>query len=192
MLLFGDAGNAALAQKAAEQAATAANKITFQEAWNDGGVLMWVLAAINILAFAAMLYLWLFQSPRFFVPEALSRIRAAKDPAAAGARIAERVYASVDWLADIAAIAPLVGLLGTVLGIFDAFSFVNSDLNQVDKATKLTQGVSKAVVTTIFGLIVAIPSLVAHAFYRRRASRLLATIEEKYENQKDASDAARA
>ena len=192
MLFFADAGNAALAQKAAEQAATAANKITFGEAWNDGGVLMWVLAAINILAFAAMLYLWLFQSPRFFVPEALSRIRAAKDPAAEGARIADRVNASVDWLADIAAIAPLVGLLGTVLGIFDAFSFVNSDLNQVDKATKLTQGVSKAVVTTIFGLIVAIPSLVAHAFFRRRAARLLASIEEKLEAQKDAPDAVRA
>ncbi len=191
MLFFADAAGADIAQKAAAQAATAANKITFEQAWNDGGVLMWVLAAINVLAFASMIYLWLAQTQRYFVPEALSRIRAAKDPAAEGARIADRVNASVDWLADIAAIAPLVGLLGTVMGIFDAFSFVNSDLNQVDKATKLTQGVSKAVVTTIFGLIVAIPALFMHALFRRRAMRLMAKVEEKLESQGDASNAVR-
>ncbi len=180
MLLLAD-----VAARAAEQAASAANKITFGEAWADGGALMWVLAVISVFALAAMIYLWLAQAPRYFVPEALSRIRAAKDPAAEGARVAERVTSAVDWLADIAAIAPLVGLLGTVMGIFDAFSFVNSDLNQVDKATKLTQGVSKAVVTTIFGLAIAIPALAAHAYFRRRATRILSSIEQKLEGKED-------
>ena len=155
------------------------NTITFEQAWNYGGPLMWVLAFFSVMSLTVMLYLWLTQRQGSFIREMLPRLKDAKDPAAEGGRIAERVFAAVDWLADIAAIAPLVGLLGTVLGIFEAFSLVNSDLNQVDKAAKLTQGVSKAVVTTIFGLVVAIPSLAMHAIFRRRASRLIAALEEK-------------
>ena len=192
-MILANVGTAAgeVAATSAEQVAQAADKITFGEAWSYGGSLMWVLAGFSVLALTAMIYLWLSQRPNSFVPEALSRIRASKDPAGEGARIAERVHSSVDWLADIAAIAPLVGLLGTVLGIFEAFSLVNSDLNQVDKAAKLTQGVSKAVVTTIFGLVVAIPSLVAHAWFRRRAARLVAKMEEKAEKQEEAAHAIR-
>ncbi len=161
------------------QQAAEAGKITFQQAWAYGGNLMWVLVGFSVVALAVMIYLAIAQKKSSFIPEALRRIQAAKDPSAEGARIADRAYSAVDWLADIAAIAPLVGLLGTVLGIFEAFSMVNSDLNQVTKSEILTHGVSKAVVTTIFGLVVAIPSLVAHAFFRRRAARLVAKLEEK-------------
>ena len=42
----------------------------------------------------------------------------------------------------------------------------------------LAQGVSQAIVTTIFGLAVAIPSLIAYAFFRRRAQKRIAEIEE--------------
>ena len=113
------------------------------------------------------------------MPESVSRIRAAKDPAAEGGRIADRMMASVDWLADIAAIAPLVGLLGTVLGMFQAFGGIASDVSAGAKPVVLAQGVSQAIVTTIFGLVVAIPSLAAHAFFRRRAMRRIAEIEEQ-------------
>lgn len=154
-------------------------KITFEQAWAYGGHLMWVLAGFSVVALAVMLYLWLAQRKGPFLSSATKRIGGAPDPAAETARIAERAFAAVDWLADIAAIAPLVGLLGTVLGIFEAFSIVNSDLNQVTKSEVLTQGVSKAVVTTIFGLAIAIPSLVAHAFFRRRAMKLVGKLEEK-------------
>ncbi len=154
-------------------------KITFEEAWSYGGNLMWVLVGFSVVALTVMLYLLFAQSSGAFLRAAMARISKAADPAAEGARIAERAYSAVDWLSDIAAIAPLVGLLGTVLGIFEAFSIVNSDLNQVTKSEVLTQGVSKAVVTTIFGLVVAIPSLVAHAFFRRRAARLIARLEER-------------
>ena len=84
----------------------------------------------------------------------------------------------MDWLADIAAIAPLVGLLGTVLGMFQAFGGIATDVAAGAKPVVLAQGVSQAIVTTIFGLVVAIPSLVMHAFFRRRTARLIAALEE--------------
>ena len=153
------------------------NGITFEQAWNYGGVLMWVLAFLSVLALAVILYLWYAQRWGICVPEAVSRIRAAKDPAAEGGRIADAMMASVDWLADIAAIAPLVGLLGTVLGMFQAFGGIASDVSAGAKPVVLAQGVSQAIVTTIFGLAVAIPSLVAHAIFRRRAQKRIAEIE---------------
>ncbi|MBR2839047.1 MAG: MotA/TolQ/ExbB proton channel family protein [Kiritimatiellae bacterium] len=152
--------------------------ITFEQAWNFGGPLMWVLAFFSVMGLAVTLYLWYTQRRGICVPEAVSRIRAAKDPAAEGGRIADRMMAAVDWLADIAAIAPLVGLLGTVLGMFRAFGGIASDVAAGAKPVVLAQGVSQAIVTTIFGLAVAIPALLAHAFFRRRAQRRIAEIEE--------------
>ena len=153
------------------------NAITFGQAWAYGGFLMWVLALLSVLALALVIYLWYAHRPGICVPEAVSRIRAAKDPAAEGGRIADAMMASVDWLADIAAIAPLVGLLGTVLGMFQAFGGIASDVSAGAKPVVLAQGVSQAIVTTIFGLVVAIPSLAAYAVFRRRAQSRIAEIE---------------
>lgn len=155
------------------------NDITFGQAWTYGGPLMWVLALLSVFAFAVVIYLICAQRAAVVVPEALTRIRAAKDPAAEGGRTADRLLSAVDWLADVAAIAPLVGLLGTVLGMFQAFGGIASNVAAGAKPVVLAQGVSQAIVTTIFGLAVAIPCLAAYAFFRRRAQRLIAEIEEK-------------
>ena len=154
------------------------NIITFEQAWNYGGPLMWVLAALSVLALAAVFYLYFAQRRGIVVPDAVSRIRSAKDPAAEGAHIADRLNAAVEWLADLAAIAPLVGLLGTVLGMFQAFGGIASDVTAGAKPVVLAQGVSQAIVTTIFGLAIAIPCLVFYALFRRRAARRIAEIED--------------
>ena len=155
--------------------------ITFQQAWNYGGPLMWVLAGFSVAALAVAFYLWYSQRRGVFLPDALARLEKAKDKAAEGARIAARAYAAVDWLADIAAIAPLVGLLGTVLGMFQAFGGIASDVAAGAKPVVLAQGVSQAIVTTIFGLVVAIPSLVLYAFFRRRVQTRVAELEQECE-----------
>ena len=116
-----------------------------------------------------------------FIPSALRRLQVAKDFAAEGKRIAVRAHAAVDWLADIAAIAPLVGLLGTVLGMFQAFGGIASDVSAGAKPVVLAQGVSQAIVTTIFGLVVAIPALAAYAFFRRRCAKRISELEEACE-----------
>ncbi len=154
-------------------------EITFEQAWNYGGPLMWVLAFFSVMALTVMLYLWFAQRKGAFVRDGIERMKAAKDPAAEGSRIAERAFAAVDWLADIAAIAPLVGLLGTVLGMFQAFGGIAADVTAGAKPVVLAQGVSQAIVTTIFGLVVAIPCLVMHALFRRRAAKIVAALEEK-------------
>ena len=79
------------------------NAVTFRQAWEYGGPLMWVLAALSVIAFAVCLYLF-FAHRRGALRDLLEDIRRAKDPAAAGGRIADRMYGSVEWLADIAAI----------------------------------------------------------------------------------------
>ena len=155
------------------------NDITFEQAWTYGGPLMWVLAFFSVWALALMIYLWYAHRAGAVIPEAVSRIRAAKDPEAEAGRIADRLVSQAEWLADIAAIAPLVGLLGTVLGMFQAFGGIASDVSAGAKPVVLAQGVSQAIVTTIFGLAVAIPALLAYAFFRRRAQRRVAEIEEK-------------
>ena len=157
------------------------NNITFEQAWNYGGPLMWVLAALSVFALTLLIYLWIAQSRWLFLPGALKRISAARDKQAEGRRLAERVFASVDWFADIAAIAPLVGLLGTVLGMFQAFGGIAADVSAGAKPVVLAQGVSQAIVTTIFGLVVAIPTLALHAIFRRRAVRRVAELEEAVE-----------
>ena len=153
--------------------------ITFEQAWNYGGHLMWVLAFFSVMELTLILYLWVSQRRGAVIPDGLRRIRAAKDPAAEGGRIAAQLMASVDWLADIAAIAPLVGLLGTVLGMFQAFGGIAADVTAGAKPLVLAQGVSQAIVTTIFGLVVAIPALLFHAIFRRRAGRRIAELEER-------------
>jgi biopolymer transport protein ExbB len=62
--------------------------------------------------------------------------------------------------------------------MFSAFGGIASDVAANAKPVVLAQGVSQAIVTTIFGLAVAIPSLAAYAFFRRRAAKRIAELEE--------------
>ena len=95
---------------------------------------------------------------------------------AEGARQADAIQGQTELLLDIATIAPLVGLLGTVLGMFQAFGGIANDLEGA-KPIVLAAGVSKAIITTIFALIVAIPCMAFYAWFRRRASRQIANLE---------------
>ncbi len=195
--------------------------ITLAQAWQFGGPLMWVLAALSVLAFTVVLYILFAQRrdalmPRSLMSDVFSKLQtgdhgearrlcerrpcafgqltlAALDAArgapqgqrvdvsqaveTAGAHIAERLQASVDWLADLAAIAPLVGLLGTVLGMFQAFGGIANDLAANARPVVLAQGVSQAIITTVFGLIISIPCLAFHAFLRRRTAKRIAGLE---------------
>jgi biopolymer transport protein ExbB len=93
-----------------------------------------------------------------------------------GARQADLIQGQTQWLLEIATIAPMVGLLGTVMGMLSAFGAVASDVAAA-KPTLLAEGVSQAIITTIFGLVVAIPAMMMYAFFRRRAAKLVAVLE---------------
>lgn len=79
------------------------------------------------------------------------------------------------FIAVTAATAPLMGLLGTVTGMINTFKLIT--IFGTGDAKQLSSGISEALVTTEFGLIVAIPSLIIHALLNRRAQGVMATME---------------
>jgi len=80
-------------------------------------------------------------------------------------------------LGTIAAISPLLGLLGTVIGMIKVFAVITSQ--GVGNAAALAGGISQALVTTAAGLIVAIPALMFYRFFQRRVDELVATMEQE-------------
>jgi biopolymer transport protein ExbB len=80
-------------------------------------------------------------------------------------------------LGTIAAISPLLGLLGTVSGMIRAFTAITAQ--GVGNPTVLAGGIAEALVTTAAGLTVAIPSLIAYRFLRGRVDGLVVLIEKE-------------
>ncbi|MCL4104659.1 UNVERIFIED_CONTAM: hypothetical protein GTU68_004613 [Idotea baltica] len=78
-------------------------------------------------------------------------------------------------IAIASATAPLLGLLGTVTGMIHTFKLI--DIFGTGDAKSLASGISEALITTKFGLIVAIPALIIHALLRRKVQGIKATME---------------
>jgi biopolymer transport protein ExbB len=93
-----------------------------------------------------------------------------------GTRVAASLNNRVIYLADIGMIAPLLGLLGTVIGIIHSFGALGSDLGSA-RYVALSQGISQALVNTAAGLAIGIPAMVFYAFFRGRAQRLISDLE---------------
>ena len=80
-------------------------------------------------------------------------------------------------LGSIAVMAPMLGLLGTVLGMIQIFSaFIGANMAN---AAVLDGGVATALITTAAGLIVAIPALFFHRFLQRRIDELVVGMEQE-------------
>lgn len=93
-----------------------------------------------------------------------------------GAREAPPLERYLGLLGIIASIAPLLGLLGTVFGMIEAFNVIA--LQGHGTPATLGGGISEALITTAAGLTVAIPILLAHKYLSSRADRMLLDMEE--------------
>lgn len=80
-------------------------------------------------------------------------------------------------LGIIASISPLLGLLGTVVGMINVFTALM--LEGAGNANVLAGGISQALITTAAGLSVAIPALMFHRFFQRRVDELVVTMEQE-------------
>ncbi|WP_330926136.1 MotA/TolQ/ExbB proton channel family protein [Candidatus Sororendozoicomonas aggregata] len=80
-------------------------------------------------------------------------------------------------LGTIAAIAPLMGLLGTVIGMIDVFSALMSQ--GAGNPGVLAGGIAKALITTATGLTIAIPALMFHRYFVRRIDALVVNMEQE-------------
>ncbi len=95
----------------------------------------------------------------------------------AAAAVVHELERFLSLLGSIAAITPLLGLLGTVLGMIDVFAVIMEQ--GAGKAPALAGGISQALVTTAAGLSVAIPAVLFHRFFERRVQEMVVHLEQE-------------
>lgn len=96
---------------------------------------------------------------------------------AEGSRQASLLTQRIAYLADIGAIAPMVGLLGTVIGMIMTFGEIASQQFAGAQHMGLADGVKQALLTTAAGLSIGIPALIFYSIFRGRVQRLISELE---------------
>lgn len=94
-----------------------------------------------------------------------------------GSRQAGLLNSRITYLADIGSIAPMVGLLGTVIGMIKSFLQIAGGDVQGVRQMELAEGVSEALITTAAGLTIGIPALVFYSVFRGRVRKYIAELE---------------
>ncbi len=94
-----------------------------------------------------------------------------------GRHVAHDLERFLNALGTIASISPLLGLLGTVIGMIKVFTVITAQ--GVGDPSVLSEGISEALLTTAAGLSVAIPSLMFHRYFRGRVDDLIVTMEQE-------------
>jgi len=112
-----------------------------------------------------------------------------------GRRLSDIIWNRISYLADISNVAPMLGLLGTVIGMITAFFGLDKESGSIDSSV-LSQGVGQAMATTMFGLMVGISALVFYSIIKSRATKTLAeaeaavhTIADRIRNAEDYTEA---
>jgi biopolymer transport protein ExbB len=94
-----------------------------------------------------------------------------------GSHQAGMLTSRITYLADIGAIAPMVGLLGTVFGMIEAFMQIYSGQVQGVREMGLAEGVSKALIATAGGLAISIPALAFYSIFRGKVQKYTSELE---------------
>jgi biopolymer transport protein ExbB len=155
---------------------------------NQGGAITWVLVVMNVIGLS--LVLWRFWVLRDFSGHIDDRAQALADDIKSQVKGADVFSLAKDFITAkvseleygmtmirvIATIAPLLGLLGTVVGIFEAFQVIAA--KGLDNPGDFASGISLALITTIAGLIVAIPHYIAHNFLTGKLDSLEIRLEK--------------
>jgi biopolymer transport protein ExbB len=95
----------------------------------------------------------------------------------AGRQVVHELERYLNTLGTVAAVTPLLGLLGTVIGMVKVFAAITS--HGVGDPTVLAGGISEALITTAAGLTVAIPSLIGYRYLRGRVNALAVRMEKE-------------
>lgn len=84
---------------------------------------------------------------------------------------------NINFLGTLSAVAPLLGLLGTVVGIIESFLVI--DMGSNSNPTMMIPGISKALITTAAGMLIAIPALFAYRYFQRLVQEYVAELEQQ-------------
>ncbi|HET8808002.1 MAG TPA: MotA/TolQ/ExbB proton channel family protein [Methylophaga sp.] len=94
-----------------------------------------------------------------------------------GRHVTAMMEKNLNTLGTIAAISPLIGLLGTVFGMIKVFAAIT--VSGVGNPETLAGGISEALITTAAGLVVAIPSVIFYRYFRGKINHLVVNMEEQ-------------
>ena len=92
-------------------------------------------------------------------------------------RFSEATNKGISLIQTLVALCPLLGLLGTVIGMVKVFTAITT--HGVGNPTVLAGGIAEALITTAAGLTVAIPALIGYRYYRSRVDTLVVTMEKE-------------
>ena len=158
----------------------------------QGGLIMKILLFLNVIGWSIMLWkgvsIFLFTKrinsekeafENFFTKYKGGKIEMSETEilSIALSHYIDPFYKGMDTIKVIASISPLLGLLGTVWGILSSFSVIAQ--KGLDNPALFAEGISMALVTTVGGLVVAIPHFVGHNYLRGS----LVNAEKKLEKQ---------
>lgn len=93
----------------------------------------------------------------------------------AGGVVAHDLNRFLPALATVATVAPLMGLFGTVVGMIDIFAAYRPDGSD---PSQLARGISVALYNTGFGILIAIPAMIAHRLFKSKIESLLVSMEK--------------
>lgn len=93
-----------------------------------------------------------------------------------GQRQASQLTQRITYLADVGAVAPMIGLLGTVIGIVNQFRDI-SKKNMLAAQLEFSGGTAEALINTAAGLFIAIPCMIVYSIYRGRVNSLISELE---------------
>lgn len=178
------------------------DKETVSEQWHHGGTVGYVISAIGV--FGVLLGVWRILVLSTINAKVNSQLKSAKantnNPLGRVMKVAEdnpkvdnetlelkleeavlkerpAIESGLSVLKIIAAVAPLLGLLGTVVGMIQTFQAITM-FGAGDPKT-MAGGISAALVTTVLGLVVAIPVVLMHTFVNGRAKRIVHILDEQ-------------
>jgi len=161
---------------------------TLFEYIDKGGPIAYIL--MILFGFGLTMILWKFFHLLFikltkskYLYETLEEVRNINDPSlaitVARESLDEKIVAiesGMSTIKIIATISPLLGLLGTVVGILSAFESVAA--SGLGEAGKFATGISLALVTTVMGLIISIPHFIAYNYFNRSIDKIDASLSK--------------
>lgn len=129
-----------------------------------GGVIVYILIALNIIGFTIIIWKFLtIPQKEKITYNILRKINLSKDTDSQIEYEIKKLEIGLNFIKNIASIAPLLGLLGTVIGVLKSFEAITA--SGLGDPTIFSTGISIALITTIAGLIVAIPHHICYNYF---------------------------